>query len=155
MFCFIAEQSLLHKILDVLFLLKDCWGPHKMWLGPYAALRTVAQNHCSIQLRQWWKEVCIRVVWLSQWIHTGAPRHPKVSFTTLRGAVCKYDFPHIIKSTISKWHQALKQIAMGSPLGAANYISLLQGAANLNRLGNTGLSYSLSSGTFFTLTVSH
>jgi len=30
-FCFIAERSLLHKILDVL--LKDCWGPHKGCLG--------------------------------------------------------------------------------------------------------------------------
>ena len=28
--CFKAERSLLHKILDVL--LKDCWGPHKLWL---------------------------------------------------------------------------------------------------------------------------
>jgi len=28
---------------------------------------------------------------------------------------------------------------MGSPLGAANYNSLLQGAASLDRLGTTGL----------------
>ena len=30
-FCFTAERSLLHKILDVL--LKDCWGPHRRCLG--------------------------------------------------------------------------------------------------------------------------
>jgi len=30
-FCFIAERSLLHKILEVL--LKDCRGPHKGCLG--------------------------------------------------------------------------------------------------------------------------
>jgi len=33
----------------------------------------------------------------------------------------------------------LKQIAMGSSLGVANYISLLWGDARLKWLGNTGL----------------
>jgi len=31
---------------------------------------------------------------------------------------------------------------MGSPLGAANYISLLHGAASLKRLGNTAIAHS-------------
>jgi len=31
MFCYIAEQSLLLEILEVL--LKDCWGPHKGLFG--------------------------------------------------------------------------------------------------------------------------
>jgi len=33
----------------------------------------------------------------------------------------------------------LKQIVMGSPLGATNYFCLLYGAASLKWLGNTGL----------------
>jgi len=35
----------------------------------------------------------------------------------------------------------LKQNCMGSPLGAAKYNSLLQGAASLDRLGTTGIYY--------------
>jgi len=35
----------------------------------------------------------------------------------------------------------LKQNCMGSPLGAAKYNSLLQGAASLDRLGTTDLEY--------------
>ena len=44
-----------------------------------------------------------------------------------------------LKNTFWKCHQTLKQIATGSPLGAANCISLLQGAASLKWLGNTAL----------------
>jgi len=49
----------------------------------------------------------------------------------------------------------IKANCYGSPLGVAKYISLLQGAAGLKGLGNTGLSYSLSSGTMLILTISH
>jgi len=37
----------------------------------------------------------------------------------------------------------LKQNCMGSPLGAAKYNSLLQGAASLDRLGTTAREYCL------------
>jgi len=36
----------------------------------------------------------------------------------------------MLQNAISKCHQTLNQIAVGSPLGAVNYISLLQGAAS-------------------------
>ena len=48
-------------------------------------------------------------------------------------------FQYIIKNKFSNCRQTLKQIGMGSPLGAANYYSLLQGAASLKRLGSTDL----------------
>jgi len=44
-----------------------------------------------------------------------------------------------LKILFSKWHQTLKQIAIGSQMGAANCISLLWGAASLERLGSTAL----------------
>jgi len=74
-----------------------------------------------------------------QWFPTGALRHPRVSFTILRGAASQCIFQYINKILFSKCHQTLKQIAMGSPV--ANYISLLWGAANLKILGNTGLGH--------------
>jgi len=42
-----------------------------------------------------------------------------------------------LKNTFSKCLQTLKQIAMSSPLDAANYISFLYGTASWKRLGNT------------------
>jgi len=41
----------------------------------------------------------------------------------------------MVEMIFSKCHQTSKQIATGSPQGAANYVSLLQGAAILLRLG--------------------
>jgi len=43
----------------------------------------------------------------------------------------------------------LKQNCMGSPLGAAKYNSLLQGAASLDRLGTTGLDQCTSNKVLF------
>jgi len=45
----------------------------------------------------------------------------------------------MVKKIFSKCCQTSNQIAMGSTLGATNYISLLQGAASLKRLGITDL----------------
>ena len=44
-----------------------------------------------------------------------------------------------LKIVFSICHHTLKQIAVGSPLGAANYIYLLQDAASLKSLGSTGV----------------
>jgi len=50
---------------------------------------------------------------------------PTVSFTMLRGAGSQCLLQYIIKILVSKCHETLKQICMGSPLGGANYIWLL------------------------------
>ena len=44
-----------------------------------------------------------------------------------------------LKNAICKCHQTFKEISMSSPLGAANYISLLWGNASQKRLGNAAL----------------
>jgi len=45
-FCFIAEQSPLHKILELL--LKDYLGPHKACLGATCnSQSSPGENHCS------------------------------------------------------------------------------------------------------------
>jgi len=44
-----------------------------------------------------------------------------------------------LKILVSKCHKTLKQIAMGSPLGTANYICLVWGSASLKKLGNTAI----------------
>jgi len=48
-----------------------------------------------------------------------------------------------LRIAFSKCHQTLKQIAVGSPLGAANYIFLLCGATSLKRLRSTALALNL------------
>jgi len=55
-------------------------------------------------------------VTLNQWFPTRVP------FAIPRGAAIKSVFQYIIKNTFPKRHQILKQIAMDSPLGAANFI---------------------------------
>ena len=69
------------------------------------------------------------------------PRHPRVSFAILRGAASKTFSNVSLKTHFQNVIKSYKQIAMGSPLGAANFIFFLQGAANLKRLGNTGLTH--------------
>jgi len=64
-----------------------------------------------------------------------------------RGAIYDYSgvtqagasFNISLKNTFSKCYRTLKQIAMGSPLGGANYNYLPQGVASQKRLGNTVL----------------
>jgi len=56
------------------------------------------------------------------------------------GELMRFAIQYIIKkNTFSNCHQTLKQISVGSLLGATNYISFLYGAASLKRLGSTGL----------------
>jgi len=59
-----------------------------------------------------------------------------VPCTVLRGAARKEVFQYIIKNTFSKRHYILMQIAMGSPLGGANFIFSCGGA---QKVGSTGL----------------
>ena len=65
----------------------------------------------------------------------GMPRYPKVPFTIFRVAASNAFFKTSLKNKISKCHQTLKRIAVSSPLGAASYICLLQGAASLKKVG--------------------
>jgi len=48
-----------------------------------------------------------------------------VPFTIPSGATSYYVFQYNIEKIFPKCHQTSNQIAMDSPLGAANYISLL------------------------------
>jgi len=64
-----------------------------------------------------------------QWFQTGVP------CTKLRDAARQCGFQYIIEKMISKCGQTSNLIAMGSPLGAANYISLMWSAATLKTLG--------------------
>jgi len=75
------------------------------------------------------------------WFPTRVPRNPGVSFTILlqysgvpRG---KTIFNISLRIHFQNSIKLLKQVAMGSPLGAASYI--FQGATTLKKLGNTDL----------------
>ena len=78
---------------------------------------------------------------LNQWFPTGVAA-PQGAIYNTQGSRELIRFSiHIIEKIFSKCRQTSNQIAMGSPLGAANYISLLQVAASLKRLGTTKLNH--------------
>ena len=64
----------------------------------------------------------------ARWFPTGVTQHPTFPRDNIS-----------LKIHFSNCHQTLKRIAMGSPLGAAFYISFLQGDARLKILGTTCL----------------
>jgi len=78
-----------------------------------------------------WKNTFVNGKTFVQWFQTGVPRHPRVPCTILRDAARKCIFQYMIEKMISKCGQTWNQIAVGSPLGAANYISLMWSAAIL------------------------
>jgi len=95
------------------------------------------KHYWSVALsKQFWTKLV-----LLQWLPTGVPRHSKVQLK-YPGQGCRelirlfwiYHWKGIFEMSPN-----LRRNCLGSPLGAANYLSVLQGAASLKTLSTTAL----------------